>query len=747
MKFLLLKKIWYRILIISISVLNKVFGKIYPRFGERLRYLRHLLEERRYATFFNVLFRFASKYFPFLENLLRLKEQFPSRFYLDARNQRLGSNGTIISKPSLIFRSHEAQFLLSVVIPCHNAGDFLPDAVMSVLKQTTFNIEIIIVDDGSTDNSTIKVIDGYADSLNLKVSRQENRGICHARNAGISIARGEYICCLDANDTIEPTYLEKCVAMLEGDRSAGFSYSYVQLIGDETEVWKTKAFCIDKAIKNNQTPDGAVFRRDDWQAVGGYNTELDVGYGDWQFWLCLAQLGRNGRLIAEPLYNHRRHGHAITHDAQLKRTHLSKEIKKLNPGLFKNKQMLRRLGNLPFVPHGNEQVFHKLGLVGLHDRTGQLPHMLVIIPAMSAGGTEYLLLDLLEYFSKSWRISIITTEKEEHVLFEKFARVTPEIYHLDNFLDETQWRDFAEAIIGSRGTKLVLSSNSAFSYDNLGLLKRLFADIQWIDILHNALPGGHLKLALKATSAIDRHITVDETAGQSLQDGGVVNDRISVIANGIDAGGLFNPENISIEKARAKFGLPKDSFVLTYAGRLSFEKGPMEFLNLISEVRKGSDVVALMAGSGPMEDKVDERIQELGLGEVVHRQKNLMRDETPALYAATDMLVITSKIEGLPLVMLEALSMGCPVASTIVGDVDKVIRDGENGLLAPSGKTKELAQKIKHLIVQPKKLANLNKNARTSILKSKFKKNIMLTRYEQCIQLVVNEAGYNQRKE
>ena len=100
--------------------------------------------------------------------------------------------------------------LISLIIPCYNYGQYISEAIESVLKQTYQNFEIIVIDDGSTEELTKQVVSelNYPKS---KVIRQENRGLSAPRNGGIREARGEFIVPLDADDKLHPTFLQKCL--------------------------------------------------------------------------------------------------------------------------------------------------------------------------------------------------------------------------------------------------------------------------------------------------------------------------------------------------------------------------------------------------------------------------------------------------------------------------------------------------------------------------------------------------------
>ena len=108
--------------------------------------------------------------------------------------------------------------LVSVVIPNYNYARFLPEAIDSVLAQTYGQIEIIVVDDGSTDDSR-EILDGYGDRVT--VIFQQNAGVSAARNNGVSRSRGEYLAFLDADDAWLPAKIERQIAAFRGDEEIG----------------------------------------------------------------------------------------------------------------------------------------------------------------------------------------------------------------------------------------------------------------------------------------------------------------------------------------------------------------------------------------------------------------------------------------------------------------------------------------------------------------------------------------------
>lgn len=119
--------------------------------------------------------------------------------------------------------------LISVVMPCYNGAAHLAGSVASALGQSFNDLELIVVDDGSTDNSQ-EILSAIADPR-LRVISQANRGVCAARNRGLTEARGEYLAFLDSDDTWEPHCLEKLLAALSADPDAALAYCGWQNLG------------------------------------------------------------------------------------------------------------------------------------------------------------------------------------------------------------------------------------------------------------------------------------------------------------------------------------------------------------------------------------------------------------------------------------------------------------------------------------------------------------------------------------
>ncbi len=226
---------------------------------------------------------------------------------------------------------------ISVIIPCYNHGRYLPEAVASVVAQTFADWELIIVDDGSTDDSAAiaeQLIAQYPGQT-MRLLRQANQGLSASRNSAIRLARGSYILPLDADDQIEPDMLAETLAVLERRPEVGFVYTDVRMFGEENRIWSGGSYSLDKLRFDCPMVPITLFRKQAWAATDGFRSSLyPQGYEDWDFWLSLAAAGWQGDHIALPLVRYRRTNGSMLARARLHDLELRAQIVLHHPSLY-----------------------------------------------------------------------------------------------------------------------------------------------------------------------------------------------------------------------------------------------------------------------------------------------------------------------------------------------------------------------------------------------------------------------------
>lgn len=189
--------------------------------------------------------------------------------------------------------------LVSVIIPCYNQSQYLEETVLSALDSDYSPLEIIIINDGSTDESPKigeKLANRY-ESVNFLT--QKNQGVEIARNTGIKKAKGKYILPLDGDDLISKDYISKAVEVLEKNEKVKVVYCQgIKFDQHSEKFWKLKPFSINALAKDNMIFVSGIYRRSDWERIGGYAEDYNLGRADWEFWINMLKDG--GEVVQLP---------------------------------------------------------------------------------------------------------------------------------------------------------------------------------------------------------------------------------------------------------------------------------------------------------------------------------------------------------------------------------------------------------------------------------------------------------------
>ena len=189
--------------------------------------------------------------------------------------------------------------LISVIVPCYNQGIYLKETIQSALASTYRPLEIIIINDGSTDDSLELARVLEAQHPEVRVLDQANSGVTKARNSGIAAAQGEYILPLDGDDLISNTYIEKGIAVLSMRPEVKVVYCQAEKFSTTTrKPWKLKPFSLQQLAKDNMIFVSALFRKTDALAVRGFSEDMQLGREDWEFWIKLLKNG--GEVVQLP---------------------------------------------------------------------------------------------------------------------------------------------------------------------------------------------------------------------------------------------------------------------------------------------------------------------------------------------------------------------------------------------------------------------------------------------------------------
>ncbi len=195
---------------------------------------------------------------------------------------------------------------VTVVVPCRDHGNHLPDLLGSLAAQTESPFRWLIVDDGSSETTTLSVLEDLERVGSEVVRLGKTLGPAGARNAGLSQVATTFAACIDADDVLHPRFLERTADALEADSRLGFVYFDYRHFGAVEGPVRVPEFDEARLLEDNYVVSAAPFRVRAWKEAGGYTAELTDGLEDWEFWIRLIERGWIGVRIPETLFFYRR---------------------------------------------------------------------------------------------------------------------------------------------------------------------------------------------------------------------------------------------------------------------------------------------------------------------------------------------------------------------------------------------------------------------------------------------------------
>jgi cellulose synthase/poly-beta-1,6-N-acetylglucosamine synthase-like glycosyltransferase len=242
----------------------------------------------------------------------------------------------------------DAEPLVSVVIPCYNGEAYLQEAIESALAQSHRNVEVVVVDDGSTDRSG-----EIARSLPVRYIYHANRGLCASRNEGVRASKGSFILFLDADDRLKPDAIENGLSVLTEQPECAMSVGdHMFICQDRLHVAHSRKECLSEfhyeaLLKSNfiEMISSVIFRRSVLDEMGGFNTGLKVAE-DYDLYLRIARkypICCHTAVMAE----YRIHGHNVSRNSQLMLTTTLQVLRSQAPYARQNaRRLLAFVGGL-----------------------------------------------------------------------------------------------------------------------------------------------------------------------------------------------------------------------------------------------------------------------------------------------------------------------------------------------------------------------------------------------------------------
>lgn len=191
----------------------------------------------------------------------------------------------------------------AIIIPCYNYGRFLRDAIESARAQTLQAAEIIVIDDGSTDDSF-----EVARSSGTRVIQSPHAGAAAAKAAGIAASDCDCFTVLDADDRLESTYLEKTARVLQSNPQVGLVYTPVTFFGESEGLVPAKPFRLAGLMGANYIHGSALTRRTAYDQTPGYGSLTLPKYEDWHLFLSIVENGWDAAPVTDTVLYYRQHG-------------------------------------------------------------------------------------------------------------------------------------------------------------------------------------------------------------------------------------------------------------------------------------------------------------------------------------------------------------------------------------------------------------------------------------------------------
>jgi len=630
---------------------------------------------------------------------------------------------------------------VSIITPYYNTEQLFVETLVSLQAQSLQNWEWVIVDDGSTDRESVnRLAQIVVSDERIKSIRQENAGPGAARNAGFRNATGRYVCLLDSDDMVEPTYLEKCVWFLDSNPEFAFCNSYSIVFGEETYLFSS-GFERGKALHllANIGPPISVIRYTAFSDCGGFDESIRFGHEDWDFWLAMAKAGHWGYTIPEFLQWYRKRSGG-RFEQILRSGNVNDEFKKMihqkyeGLGKYFPKPSRRHLQPYETI-ETDSLVTNPLAGNPLGRR------IMFIIPWMVTGGADRVNLDLIEGMtSKGHDITVCATLQTDHGWEHEFSRFTPDIFVLPNFLHASDYPRFLAYLIQSRKIDTVVITASTIGYHILPYLRAVSPGVAFVDMCHveepNWLNGGHPRFGVGYQDQLDLNIVTTGHLAEWMHGRGADSSRIRVMYTGIRAPQTNRTDEVR-NRLRAELNISADIPVIVFAGRICEQKRP-ELLAEILKVTRDRGLIfrALVIGEGELSSKLKALLRRYRLSSNVTMLGSVPHQRWLDILAVSDILLMPSQYEGISIALLEAMAAGVvPVVAKVGGQEEIVSQDA--GILIPHGNN-ELQQYLEALgglISDPARLLSMSRQCKT-LASSKFSWEEMIINF----QTILDEA-------
>lgn len=358
------------------------------------------------------------------------------------------------------------------------------------------------------------------------------------------------------------------------------------------------------------------------------------------------------------------------------------------------------------------QMLHPIeSILSLSPEPSNLPTVILIQTFLAVGGAEQIALKVMQNLNDRVRFVVVAYEELDSELgttADAFREITPYVYTVPDFLNSALNYSFTKYLIDRfQPCTLYIANGTTWIYDALSDVRKQYPDLRIVNQVYDHEVGWINRYDLSSVMNIDGHIGVNSKICQAYLNEGVKPEQIYLIENGIDPAEL-NPDDYSVldlKIIKGRLGLPLNQRIVTFASRIHPQKRPMDFVELARRFALDPSIAFLMVGDGPLAGKVDEQAAKIGLKNF-HRHK-FYRPISDIL-AISDVVVLPSDFEGMPMVIIEAQAMGKPVVVTDVGNNREILDYTNGGVVIPRiGDVAALMEGVSAMLEKPPDPAQL----------------------------------------
>lgn len=616
---------------------------------------------------------------------------------------------------------------VTIVTPYYNVGPIVHETARNVLGQSIQNFEWIIVNDASTRHQG--ELDRYREMAKRDprvrvIDHRHNHGLSAARNTGVNAARSEYVFFIDGDDLIEPTTVEKCLLTLVCNPEFAFSHGWSVGFGGQTYLWDKGFHNAAAFLEENLTTATGMVRRSVHRSIGGFDETIRGGMEDWEYWLRAAEHGHWGCTIPEHLdwYRRRPHQHSdwVNLASQSAREQFLERMRAKFPKIYSGEfPSPARRWHMPF-----DDIAERLDISNPLSKSK--PRLMMIVPWLRLGGADRFNLDLIRYVTGAgWEVTIAAT-LDGHPWLADFARLTPDVFMLNNYAQPTHGPALLRYLIESRRPDVVMVTNSELGYLLLPYLRSHCPEPAYVDFNHMEEPhwhnGGHPRSGVAQQEQLDLNVVVSEHLKRWMVARGADAGRVEVCHINADAE-VFRPDPAKRDAMRQELGIGRTENVILYAARLCAQKQPHVFAAAIEKLaERREDFVALVAGDGELEGEMVAELERRGLlaSGRVRRLGSVPAARMPALFAACDIFFLPSLWEGIAMSFYEAMASGLTIVGADVGGQRELVTPECGVLLKRPDDDADLeasryARVLDDLLSDPARMKSLGRNARRRI--------------------------------